>query len=54
MKLAAIGLSIVALGAATTTLAQTPIAHTEGQLAKGAFTVGRGCGRYRLRQPQGR
>lgn len=40
MKLAAIGLSIVALGAATTTLAQTSIAHTEGQLAKGAFTVG--------------
>jgi hypothetical protein len=40
MKLAAIGLSIAALGAATSTMAQTSIAHTEGQLAKGAFTVG--------------
>lgn len=40
MKLAAIGLSIAALGAATATMAQTSIAHTEGQLAKGPFTVG--------------
>lgn len=40
MKLAAIGLSIAALGAATSAMAQTSIAHTEGQLAKGAFTVG--------------